>query len=161
MLFQVQSEAIFPAGAPELHANVKTKANKSTNNVFLCIFSSYPAAVMFTEQGSLQNLRYFFCQYTMYCVSNKQWPIICSKYIKWVTTSSVCPRSSDTFYTVCPRSSDTFYTVSPRSSDPFYIIRFNIKWVTTSWTHSMMLCTIITQMSYQGFLTHGFNRTTR
>ena len=27
------------------------------------------------------------------------------------------------------------YTVCPRSSDPFYIVSYNIKWVTTSWTH--------------------------
>ena len=28
-------------------------------------------------------------------------------------------------------------TVWPISSDPFYIVPYNIKWVTTSWTHSM------------------------
>ena len=29
------------------------------------------------------------------------------------------------------------YTVCPGSSDPFYIVTYYIKWVTTSWTHSM------------------------
>ena len=29
------------------------------------------------------------------------------------------------------------YTVCPGSSDPFYIVTYQIKWVTTSWTHSM------------------------
>ena len=29
------------------------------------------------------------------------------------------------------------YTVSPRRSDPFYIVSSYMKWVTTSWTHSM------------------------
>ena len=28
------------------------------------------------------------------------------------------------------------YTVCPRSSDSFYIVRYYIKWVTTSWGHS-------------------------
>ena len=28
-------------------------------------------------------------------------------------------------------------TVCPRSSDPFYIVTYYIKWVTTSWTHSL------------------------
>ena len=28
------------------------------------------------------------------------------------------------------------YTVCPRSNCPFYIVRYYIKWVTTSWTHS-------------------------
>ena len=28
-------------------------------------------------------------------------------------------------------------TVCPRSSDPIYIVSYYIKWVTTSWTHSM------------------------
>ena len=26
-------------------------------------------------------------------------------------------------------------TVFPRSSDPFYLVRYYIKWVTTSWTY--------------------------
>ena len=29
------------------------------------------------------------------------------------------------------------FTVCPRSSDPFYIVSYYIKWVTTSWTHSI------------------------
>ena len=29
------------------------------------------------------------------------------------------------------------FTVYPRSSDPFCVITYYIKWVTTSWTHSM------------------------
>ena len=29
-----------------------------------------------------------------------------------------------------------YSTVCPGSSDPFYIVTYNIKWVTTSWTHS-------------------------
>ena len=29
------------------------------------------------------------------------------------------------------------YTICPASSDPFYIVSYYIKWVTTSWTHSM------------------------
>ena len=28
-------------------------------------------------------------------------------------------------------------TMCPRSSDPFYIVSYKIKWVTTSWTHSI------------------------
>ena len=28
-------------------------------------------------------------------------------------------------------------TICPRSSDPFYIASYYIKWVTTSWTHSI------------------------
>ena len=31
----------------------------------------------------------------------------------------------------------TPYTICPRSSDSFYIVSYYIKWVTTSWTHSM------------------------
>ena len=31
-------------------------------------------------------------------------------------------------------------TVCPRSSDPFYIVTYYIKWVTTSWTHSIIFC---------------------
>ena len=30
-----------------------------------------------------------------------------------------------------------FNTVCPGSSDPFYIVSYYIKWVTTSWTHSI------------------------
>ena len=30
-----------------------------------------------------------------------------------------------------------YLTVCPRSSDPFYIVSYYIKWVTTSWTHSI------------------------
>ena len=29
-------------------------------------------------------------------------------------------------------------TVCPGSSDPFYIVSYYIKWVTTSWTYSMV-----------------------
>ena len=32
-------------------------------------------------------------------------------------------------------------TVCPISSDPFYIVSYSIKWVTTSWTHSIKLKT--------------------
>ena len=32
--------------------------------------------------------------------------------------------------------SKKYYTVCPGSSDPFYVVSYNIKWVTTSWTHS-------------------------
>ena len=28
------------------------------------------------------------------------------------------------------------YTVCPGSSDPFHIVKYYLKWVTTSWTHS-------------------------
>ena len=30
------------------------------------------------------------------------------------------------------------YTICPRGSDPFYIVSYNIKWVNTSWTCSMI-----------------------
>ena len=30
-------------------------------------------------------------------------------------------------------------TVCPGSSDPFYIVGYYIKWVTTSWTHSIYI----------------------
>ena len=30
------------------------------------------------------------------------------------------------------------YTVCPRSSDLFYVVTYNIKWVTTSWTYSIL-----------------------
>ena len=30
-----------------------------------------------------------------------------------------------------------FATVFPKSSDPFYIVGYYIKWVTSSWTHSI------------------------
>ena len=30
------------------------------------------------------------------------------------------------------------YTVCPRSSDQFYVVTYYIKWVTTSWTHSII-----------------------
>ena len=30
-------------------------------------------------------------------------------------------------------------TVCPRSGDPFYIVSYNMKWVTTSWTYSMLV----------------------
>ena len=29
-------------------------------------------------------------------------------------------------------------TVCPKSSDPFHIVSYYIKWVTTSWTHSII-----------------------
>ena len=29
------------------------------------------------------------------------------------------------------------YTVCPRSSNPFCVVTYYIKWVTTSWTHSI------------------------
>ena len=29
------------------------------------------------------------------------------------------------------------HTVCPRSSDPFYTISYCVKWITTSWTHSI------------------------
>ena len=32
-----------------------------------------------------------------------------------------------------------FLTICRRSSDPFYIINHYIKWVTTSWTHSILV----------------------
>ena len=31
------------------------------------------------------------------------------------------------------------YTIFPRSSDPYYIVTYYIKWVTTSWTHSIYI----------------------
>ena len=35
------------------------------------------------------------------------------------------------------RPSD-YCTVCPRTSCPFYVVTYYIKWVTTSWTHSML-----------------------
>ena len=32
----------------------------------------------------------------------------------------------------------TYHTLCPRSSDPFYIVSYYIKWVTPSWTHSII-----------------------
>ena len=32
-----------------------------------------------------------------------------------------------------------YVTVCPGSSDPFYIVTYYIKWVTTSWTHGMLV----------------------
>ena len=29
------------------------------------------------------------------------------------------------------------YTICPGNSDPFYIVSYYIRWVTTSWTHSI------------------------
>ena len=43
-------------------------------------------------------------------------------------------RSYGQFVLVCT-------TVCPRSSDPFYVVTYYIKWVTTSWTHS--ICVVI------------------
>ena len=31
------------------------------------------------------------------------------------------------------------YTICPRSSNPFYLVTYNVKWVTTSWTNSIVL----------------------
>ena len=31
------------------------------------------------------------------------------------------------------------YAICPRSSDPIYIVSYYIKWVTTSWTHSIVV----------------------
>ena len=39
---------------------------------------------------------------------------------------------------LCSRSLKV-YTICPRSSAPFYIVSYYIKWVTTSWTHSIYL----------------------
>jgi len=40
---------------------------------------------------------------------------------------------------VCKVPMPIFTTVCPRSSYPFYIVIYYSKWVTTSWTHTMML----------------------
>merc|ERR1740128_412471 len=40
---------------------------------------------------------------------------------------------------VCIVPMPIFTTVCPRSSYPFYIVIYYSKWVTTSWTHTMML----------------------
>ena len=47
----------------------------------------------------------------------------------------------------------TFYisTVCPGSSDLFYIVSYYIKWVTTSWTHSVMK----ENLDFKGILTLG------
>ena len=37
-----------------------------------------------------------------------------------------------------------YSTVCPRSSGPFYVVTYNIKWVTTSWTHSTTHTTVST-----------------
>ena len=37
------------------------------------------------------------------------------------------------------KKQDRQNTVCPRSSDPFYLVTYFIKWVTTSWTNSIML----------------------
>ena len=34
-------------------------------------------------------------------------------------------------------------TICPRSSDPFYVVCYYIKWVTTSWTHSICIINIL------------------
>ena len=39
------------------------------------------------------------------------------------------------------------YNAFPRSSDPIYIVSYYLKWVTTSWTHSMYPCDLICNLS--------------
>ena len=34
---------------------------------------------------------------------------------------------------------DYIDTLCPRTSDVFYVVTYNIKWVTTSWTHSIYI----------------------
>ena len=36
------------------------------------------------------------------------------------------------------RRLDHIYTICPRSSYPIYIVRYYIKWVTTSWTYNIL-----------------------
>ena len=36
------------------------------------------------------------------------------------------------------RCSMQLHTVCPRSSDPFYVVTYYVKWVTTSWTYSII-----------------------
>ena len=52
-------------------------------------------------------------------------------------SQGVRKRTSITVDKLEPPRASTQYTVCPGSSDPFYVVTYNIKWVTTSWTHSM------------------------
>ena len=50
-------------------------------------------------------------------------------------------------------------TVCPRSSDPFYVVTYYIKWVTTSWTHSIIY--YLTAIAYIGTRFLDFNEDRR
>ena len=39
-------------------------------------------------------------------------------------------------------------TVCPRSSGPFYVVTYYIKWVTTSWTHSIISLVVQSHGAY-------------
>ena len=45
--------------------------------------------------------------------------------------------------TYCSTEYAAYDTVCPRSSDPFYTVNFYIKWVTTSWTYSILYLYLI------------------
>ena len=44
----------------------------------------------------------------------------------------------------------------PRSSDPFYIVSYYIKWVTTTWTHSMLNMFTFDELSVSPLLSLQF-----
>ena len=48
------------------------------------------------------------------------------------------------------------HIVCPRINDPFYIVTYYIKWVTTSWTHSInhVVSLIYNVKGFQGFYCH-------
>ena len=50
-------------------------------------------------------------------------------YVEKILESGQFVNETHRDYTTC--------TICPGSSDPFYIVSYYLRWVTTSWTHSM------------------------
>ena len=119
-------------------------------NLFLFLCSITYLSICFLSFSLLLFLYLFRLGATSLYNCNKFWPIskicrensvrmetplwTCLSFLGHMLIKLTCTAPMDSLYLLCYRYCTT---VCPRSSDPFHIVTCYIKWVTTSWTHSI------------------------
>ena len=93
----------------------------------------HPIYTFIFSKSQLGDIKLEFLTRTIYNkIPRCLYIILYNIYILHVYTLQFCK----TCYIILFNRNDT---ICPRSSYPFYVERYYIKWVTTSWTHSMKI----------------------
>ena len=95
------------------------------------------------HKGVFSSVPTIFCRISLKERSNSV------NYCKKEIMKFLCSRHNNAIVLIC--------TICPGSSDPFYIVTYYIKWVTTSWTHSISFAPPDVAFPWRLFSGHVFS----
>ena len=101
-----------------------TPTRRKIKNTIICI-----QGLMVFQRDNISNSSFHF-NYLLECIhfSFKNYPFLNVLFIQ---------RIYGYYFFFVAFVFHIFFTVCLGSSDPFYVVSYYVKWVTTSWTHSM------------------------